>query len=85
MKEDLGSWQKFRRSCGNVAFALMLAGFGVLSFSLVEIPCSVNHAVTDVAALVAILSAVLAVVGKRYWVLVGAVLLFLIVPMFACA
>ena len=79
------SWKNIRHSCGNVAFALMIVGFCILPLSFSAPSCAVNHAVTGGAAIIAMISAVLAVFGKRYWVLVGAIVLFLLVPMFTCA
>ena len=79
------SWKNIRHSCGNVAFALMIVGFCILPLSFSALSCAVNHAVTGGAAIIAMISAVLSVFGKRYWVLVGSIMLFFLVPMFTCA
>ena len=78
-------WKNIRHSCGNVAFALMIVGFCILPLSFSAPSCAVNHAVTSGAAIIAMISAVLSVFGKRYWVLVGSIMLFFLVPMFTCA
>ena len=78
------SWKKIRHSCGNVAFALMIVGFCILPLSFSAPSCAVNHAVTGGAAIIAMISAVLSVFGKRYWVLAGSIVLFLLAPMFMC-
>ena len=79
------SWKNIRHSCGNVAFALMIVGFCILPLSFSAPSCAVNHAVTGGAAIIAMISAVLSVFGKRYWVLAGSIVLFLLAPMFMCA
>lgn len=79
------SWKNIRHSCGNVAFALMGVGFCILPFSFSARSCAVNHVVTGGVAIIAMISAVLSVFGKRYWVLAGSIVLFLLVPMFMCA
>ena len=79
------SWKNIRHSCGNVAFVLMIVGFCILPCSFSAPSCAVNHAVTGGAAIIAMISAVLSVFGKRYWVLAGSIMLFFLVPMFTCA
>ena len=79
------SRKNIRHSCGNVAFALMIVGFCILPLSCSASSCAVNHAVTVGAVIIAMISAVLAVFGKRCWVLAGAIVLFLLAPMFMCA
>ena len=79
------SWKNIRHSCGNVAFVLMIVGFCILPFSFSAPSCAVNHAVTGGAAIIAMISAVLSVFGKRYWVLAGSIMLFFLVPIFTCA
>ena len=79
------SRKNIRHSCGNVAFALMIVGFCILPLSFSAPSCAVNHAATGGAAIIAMISAVLSVLGKRYWVLAGSIVLFLLVPMFTCA
>ena len=74
------SWKKIRHSCGNVAFALMIVGFCILPLSF-----SAPSAVTGGVAIIEMISAVLSVFGKRYWVLAGSIVLFLLAPMFMCA
>ena len=78
------NWKKIRHSCGNVAFALMIVGFCILPLSFSVPSCAVNHAVTGGSAILAMISAVLAVLGKRYLVLAGAIVLILLAPMFLC-
>ena len=78
-------WKNIRHSCGNVAFALMIVGFCILPLSLSAPSCAVNHAVTIGAEIIAMISVALSVFGKRYWVLAGSIVLFLLVPMFTCA
>lgn len=80
------NWRKIRQGCGDVAFALMLVGFCVL-FSLfyVSLSCVENHVVTGGVAIIAVVSAILAAVGGRCWVLVGSIGLFFLVPIFTCA
>ena len=78
------SWKNIRHSCGNVAFALMIVGFCILPLSFSAPSCAVNHAVTIGAEIIAMISAVLSVFGKRYWVLAGSIVLFLLAPMFMC-
>lgn len=77
--------KKMRHSCGNIAFALMIVGFCILPLSFSAPSCEVNHAVTGGSAILAMISAVLSVFGKRYWVLVGSIVLFFLVPIFTCA
>ena len=79
------NWKKIRHSCGNIAFALMIVGFCILPLSFSVPSCAVNHAVTGGSAIIAMISAVLSVFGKRYWVLVGSIVLFFLVPIFTCA
>ena len=79
------SWKNIRHSCGNVAFVLMIVGFCILPFSFSAPSCAVNRAVTGGAAIIAMISAVLSVFGKRYWVLAGSIMLFFLVPIFTCA
>lgn len=78
------NWKKIRHSCGNIAFALLIAGF--CSIPLAGAPsCAINHAVTGGVAIIAMISAVLAAVGNRFWVLIGSIVLFFLVPIFTCA
>ena len=78
------SWKKIRHSCGNVAFALTIVGFCILPLSFSAPSCAVNHAVTVGSTVIAMISAVLSVFGRRYWVLAGAIVLFLLASMFMC-
>ena len=78
------NWKKIRHSCGNIAFALMIVGFCTLPFAFSVPSCAVNHAVTGGVAIIAMISAVLSVFGKRYWVLAGSIVLLLLAPMFMC-
>ena len=77
------NWKKIRHSCGNIAFALLIAGF--CSIPLAGAPsCAINHAVTGGVAIIAMISAVLAAVGNRFWVLIGSIVLFVLAPLFMC-
>lgn len=78
------NWKKIRHSCGNIAFALMIVGFCILPLSCFAPSCAVNHAETCGSAIIAMISAVLSVFGKRYWVLVGSIVLFFLAPMYTC-
>lgn len=79
------NWKKIRHSCGNIAFVLMIVGFCILPLSFPAPSCEINHVVTGGVAIVAMISAVLSGFGKRYWVLVGSIVLFFLVPIFTCA
>ena len=78
------NWKKIRHSCGNIAFALLIAGFCILPLSCFAPSCAINHAVTGGVAIIAMISAVLAAVGNRFWVLIGSIVLFVLAPMFMC-
>ena len=78
------SWKNIRHSCGNVAFALMIVGYCSIPLAGAAPSCAINHAVTGGVAIIAMISAVLAAVSNRFWVLIGSIVLLFLAPMFMC-
>ena len=61
---------------------LMLVGFAALFIPTSS--CAMNDGLIGCVLVDSVVSAVLALLGGRYWVLAGSVLLFLVAPMFSC-
>ena len=81
--ETLGKWQKVRRSCGNVAIALGIVGYCLLIVLATMPPHALNDVLVEFVAILSLLAGLLASIGRRWWGLALALVLFLIVPMFA--
>ena len=105
--ENPTRWKKFRRSCGNIALALMLVAFSIVICLMFALDSAwdrfleahffniyvwtkinsygLNHFVLSYAFYTAVLSALFALVGGRYWIIPLMVLLIAILPTFAYA
>lgn len=78
------SWRTVKRGCGNVAAALLAVGWGLIVV-LMWGPTSrllIEFLLYYVFA-ISVISALLALVGGRFWVVIGDVALYLVLGAFA--
>ena len=80
-----GWWRRIRQSCGNIAKGLNVAGCCLVPLMWSAPSCDVNHAVAGVVGCLTLISFVLACVAGRFWVVLGAVGLNLLMAASLCA